>query len=193
MKKLLLSFIFFVNTVFVLGQSYPILTDQLIVPSKKQSTKMFTEYQVGNIILYNSDAKNYDSFYIVDQQTGKRIYEYEESEEKARHLKPKFFMTEGNNNLIILCMSLEGNYSWGTHIFIIDHDNVSYSGLIRYGADNFNFSGLGQYSQFEQHGDWFIMFFQEDVNLINYETDDLVSGGDIEFKIEKDKISLLEK
>jgi hypothetical protein len=33
------------------------------------------------------------------------------------------------------------------------------------------------------------MFFQEDSRLINYETDDLVLGKDIEFKVEKSKIT----
>lgn len=191
MKYAILGLVLFSTINLTKGQSLPILTDQLIEPSKKQSNKLFSEYTVGNIILNNSDAKNYESFYIVNKQTGNKIYEYQESEGKAKHLKPKFFMAEGNDNLIILCMSLEGNYSWGTHIFIIDHDKVYYPGLIHYGADNFNFSGLAQYSQFEQHDDWFVMFFQEDINLINYETDDLLSGSDIEFKIEKDKISVL--
>ena len=86
-------------------------------------------------------------------------------------------------------MSLEGNYSWGVHIFIIEGNQVYHPGFLPYGEDNFNFASLGLHSQFEQHGDSFVMFFQEDARLINYETDDLIEGKDIEFKIEKTQIT----
>ena len=86
-------------------------------------------------------------------------------------------------------MSLEGDYSWGVHIFIIDDGKVSHPGFLEWGVDNFNFATLGLHSQFEQHNNWFIMFFQEDAKLINYKTDELVLGKDIEFKIEKTRIT----
>jgi len=177
--------------VFLAKAQMPILTDQLVEANKKLSDKNFAVFEVGNILLYNGDGKNAEHFYILDKRSGNKIFDYTEPEAEARHLYPKFFMSGSNKDLIILCMSLEGNYSWGTHIFIIDKGSVSHSGFLPYGADNFNFSGLALYSQFEQHDDWFILFFQDDVKLINYETDDLISGSDIEFKIEKDKITRL--
>jgi hypothetical protein len=173
----------------VLAQTLPILTDQLVLPSKQQVNRDYVEYRVGNIRYYNGDMKNRETFYILDRKTGAKIFEYDESEPKARHLIPKFFMAEGNDDLIIICISLEGDYSWGTYIYIVDHGKVSYPGFLPWGVDNFNFAMLALYSQFEQHGDSFIMFFQEDARLINYVTDELIMGSEVEFKIEKDRIT----
>ena len=55
--------------------------------------------------------------------------------------------------------------------------------------DNFNFSSLGLHGQFEKHNDWVVMYFEDDARLINYDTDDLILGKDIEFKVEKDRIT----
>ena len=186
-----LIFAFIMLLIGSVSAQMPIYTDQHVASNKKLSDKNFKVFEVGNITLFNGDGKEAEHFYIIDKTSGNKIFDYVEPEAKARHLYPKFFMDSKNPDLIILCMSLEGTYSWGTHIFIIDHDNVSNSGFIPYGADNFNFSGLGIYAQFEQHDDWFVMFFQDDINLINYETDDLISSSDLEFKIEKDKITRL--
>ena len=176
-----------------MAQVLPILTDQLIEPATKQKEKHYIAYEVGHYQVFVIDDKNREEFYVVNKNTGERIYDYVESEERAMHFKPRFFMTAGNNDLVIITMSLETTYSWGTHIFIIAGDKVYYPGFIPYGADNYNFSGLGLYCQFEQHDEAFIMFFQEDVKLINYETDDLVTGSEIEFKIDRDKITPLPK
>lgn len=175
------------------GQGFAILTDQLIEPAKKQADKGFTEYDVGNIVLFSGNYKNYEEFYILDKNTSDKIYEYKEDEPKARHLYPRFFMTPDNPDLIIITMSLEGNYSWGSHIFMVDHNQVTHPGFLPYGADNFNFSALGLYCQFEQHDGWYIMFFQDNEKIIKYDTDELIDSSDLEFKIEKDKITRLNK
>ena len=146
-------------------------------------------YEVGNIQLFNGDQKESKYFYILDEKTGSQIFEYDQREIKARRFSPRFFKSKDNDELTILVMSLEGDYSWGIHIFIIENGKVSHPGFLPYGVDNFNFASLGLHGQFEQHGDWFVMFFQEDSRLINYETDDLVVGKDIEFKVEKSKIT----
>ncbi len=191
-SAVLLALVFFAGS--SLAQVLPILTDQLIEPDRKQSQKNYITYAVGNYRVNLIDDKNLEEFYIVSKKTGKHIYDYVESEARAMHLKPRFFMTEGNNDLLIICMSLETTYSWGTHIFIVEDDRVAYPGFIPYGADNYNFSALGLYSQFEQQPDnSFIMFFQEDVKLINYETDDLLTGSEVEFKITRDSITRLQK
>ncbi len=175
------------------AQDWPILTDQLVLPAKKSSQKHYSEYEVGYIKVFVIDDKNEERFYIIDTRTGEKIYDYTEGEERAMHLKPRFYMAEGQDNPIIICMSLETTYSLGTYVFIVDDGKVYFPGFIEFGADNFNFSAIGLYAQFEQHGDWFLMFFQDDVKLIDYVTDDLLYGNQIEFKIERDKITPIRK
>lgn len=189
MKALILSMLMLLNLSITQAQVYPILTDQNVVPSKRQPRKSFTMYEVGNIQLFNGDEKESKYFYILDEKTGNQIFEYDQRELKARRYTPRFFKAEGNDETLILVMSLEGDYSWGVHIFIIENGKVSHPGFLAYGVDNFNFASLGLHGQFERHGDWFVMFFQEDSRLINYDTDDLILGKDIEFKVEKDKIT----
>lgn len=189
MKALVIFLLALVNVSFVNAQVYPILTDQHVSPSNRQPRKSFVMYEVGNIQLFNGDEKESKYFYILDEKTGSQIFEYDQREMKARRFSPRFFKTKDNDELIILVMSLEGDYSWGIHIFIIENGKVSHPGFLPYGVDNFNFASLGLHGQFEQHGDWFVMFFQEDSRLINYETDDLVLGKDIEFKVEKNNIT----
>lgn len=190
MKRALI-FAFIMLLIGSVSAQVPIYTDQHVESNKKLSDKNFEVFEVENVALFNGDGKTAEHFYIINRTSGTKIFDYVEPDAEAQHLYPKFFMDSKNPDKIILCMSLEGNYSWGTHIFIIDNDKVNYSGFLPFGADNFNFSALGIYSQFEQHDDWFVMFFQDDINLINYETDDLISSSDLEFKIEKDKITRL--
>ena len=189
MKVLALFFLVSLNMSFAFGQSYPILTDHLVRPSDRQPRESFIMYEAGEIQLFNGDEKESKYFYILDEKTGSKIFEYDQREIKARRFSPRFFKSADNDELIILVMSLEGDYSWGVHIFIIEKGKVSHPGFLPYGVDNFNFASLGLHSQFEKHGDWFVMFFEEDARLINYDTDDLILGKDIEFKIEKDKIT----
>lgn len=189
MKVFALFLLVLFNINFAHAQVYPILTDQHVAPSKRQPRKSFIMYEVGGIQLFNGDEKESKYFYILDEKTGSQIFEYDQRQIKARRFSPRFFKTKDNDELIILVMSLEGDYSWGIHIFIIENGKVSHPGFLPYGVDNFNFASLGLHGQFEQHGDWFIMFFQEDSRLINYETDDLVLGKDIEFKVEKNNIT----
>ena len=189
MKALTLFLLISLQVGLANAQVYPILTDRLIEPSKRQSKKDFIEYEVAGIQLFNGDNKQSKYFYILNKNTGAKIFEFTEQESKARRFSPRFFMAENNDDLTILVMSVEGNYSWGVHIFIIDDGQVSHPGFLEWGVDNFNFASLGLHSQYEQHNDWFIMFFQEDSRLINYQTDELVLGKDIEFKIEKSKIT----
>ena len=189
MKVLALFLLIPFHAGLAIAQVYPILTDQLIEPSKRQPKKSFIQYDVGGIQLFNGDDKESKYFYILNKNTGAKIFEFDEKSSAARRYKPRFFMTDDNDELIILVMSLEGNYSWGVHIFIIENGKISHPGFLPYGVDNFNFASLGLHGQFEQHGDWFVMFFEEDARLINYETDDLVLGKEVEFKVEKDMIT----
>ena len=189
MKALALFFLVSLKMSFAYGQVYPILTDQLVRPSELQPRKNFIMYEVGDIQLFNSDDKEGKYFYILDKKSGNKIFEYDQREIKARRFSPRFFKSVDNDEIIILVVSLEGDYSWGVHIFIIENAMVSHPGFLPYGVDNFNFASLGLHGQFEQHNDWFIMFFEEDARLINYESDELILGKDIEFKVEKDRIS----
>ncbi len=170
------------------AQTLPILTDQLIIVSEKNSIKGYDFYEIGEIDLYNSIGRGQKNFYIVDKITGNKIFSYEEDELEAKHLVPTFFMAEGNASLIILCVSLEGDHSWGSHFFIIDNKRVTYSGFVAYGVDNFNFSGIALYGQFEQHGDSFVMFFQDDVEIIDFLNDELINGSDLEITLSKTEV-----
>ncbi len=191
MKTTLLFLFISIEAMLAMAQPLPILTDRLVAPSATQPYKNFVEYHLDRILLYNGKGKESKYFYIIDKSTGNKVFEYGQKDSEARRFVPKFFKADAVDNLIILCMSLEGNYSWGTHLFIIDHGEVFYPGFLNFGVDNFNFSSLALYSQFEQHGEWFKMFFQNDIKIINYTTEDLIKGNAIEFKIEKDKITRL--
>jgi hypothetical protein len=191
MKAVIFFLLFSFQVNLISAQVFPILTDQLILPSKRQPRKSFVAYEIGGIQLFNGTDKESKFFYILDENTGKRLFEFDERQLKARRFTPRFFAAPESEDLIILVMSLDGDFSWGVHIFIIDHGKVSHPGFLSYGVDNFNFASLGLHSQFEQHGDAFVMFFQEGARLINYETDELVLGKDIEFKIERTKITRL--
>lgn len=189
MKALTLFTLITLQISMASAQVYPILVDQLVEPSKRQPRKHFVMFEVGDIQLFNGDDDESKYFYILDKNTGIKIFEYDQQQLKARRFSPRFFKTEDNDELVILVMSLEGNYSWGIHIFIIENGKVSHPGYLSYGVDDFNFASLGLYSQFEQHNDWFVMFFEEDARLINYDTDNLIIGKDIEFKVEKSQIT----
>ena len=189
MKAYLILIILFTPLADLAAQTLPILIDQLILASEKKSIKGYELYEIGELDFYNSTARGQKNFYIVDKNTGNKLYTYQEEEPEAKHLVPNFFMAAGNPSLIILCVSLEGDYSWGSHFFIIDNKKVTYSGFIGYGVDNFNFSGIALYSQFEQHGDSFVMFFQDDVEIIDFSNDKLISGSDIEFTLSKTEVS----
>ena len=189
MKELTLLMLLCLHINIASAQIYPILTDQHLAPSNRQPSQSFTMYEVGGIQVFNGDEKESKYFYILDKKTRSQIFEYDQRDLKARRFSPRFFKAEDNDEQIILVMSLEGDYSWGIHIFIIEDGKASHSGFLPYGVDNFNFASLGLHGQFEQHGDWFVMFFEEDARLINYETDDLVLGKDFEFRVEKDNIT----
>jgi hypothetical protein len=191
MKLILIFLLVCLQTGLVYAQKLPVLSDQHVQQSKQQPIKNFTEYQLGRILLYNGEGKESKFFYIKDKSTGHKVFEYDQKDSRARRFDPTFFMADDTENPIILCMSLEENYSWGVHVFIIDRGEVLHSGFINYGVDNFNFSSMALYAKFEQHGDWFKMFFQDDINIINYTNDELIKGADIEFKVEKDKITRL--
>jgi len=185
MKAYLISIILLTPLAYLSAQTLPILTDQLIISSEKKSIKEYDLYEIGEIDLYNSTGRGQKTFYIVDKKTGNKLFTYQEKEQESKHLVPKFFMAEGNPSLIILCVSLEGDYSWGSHFFIIDNKIVTYSGFVGYGVDNFNFSGIALYGQFEQHGDSFVMFFQDDIEIIDFANDKLIKGSDLEFTLTK--------
>ena len=189
MKAIALFLMVLLNMSFAYGQAYPILNDQLVRPSERQPRKNFVMYEVGDIQLFNGEGKEGKYFYILDKKSGNKIFEYDQREIKARRFSPRFFKSVDNDELIILVVSLEGDYSWGVHIFIIENGKVSHPGFLPYCLDNFNFASLGLHGQFEQHNDWFVMFFEEDARIINYDTDDLILGKDIEFKVEKDRIT----
>lgn len=189
MKTISIILIIFLEANLVFAQTLTILTNQHIQPSRVQSNKNFVEYQIGRIQLYNGKGKESKYFYITDKSTEHKVYEYKQEKSKALRFVPQFFKAEGNDNLVILCMSLEGNYSWGNHIFIIDRGEVFHAGFIEYGADNFNFSSIAIYSSFEKHDDWFKMIFRDDMKFINYNTDNLIGGNYINFKIEKNEIT----
>lgn len=171
------------------AQVLPIFTDQLLQPSENQPYRHFIEYEIDNILFYNGEGKDNKYFYIVDKEKGISIYEFDEKESKARRFFPRFFRAEGIDNITIICVSLEHDYSWGSHVFIVEGDKVYHPGFLGYGADNFNFSAIGLYCQIEKRNDHYVMFFQEDVNIIHYATENLIPGKDLEFEITKDKIT----
>ena len=73
------------------AQVYPILTDQQVIPSKRQPRKDFVMYEVGGIQLFNGDDKESKYFYILNKNTGAKLFEFDEKSSKARRYMPRFF------------------------------------------------------------------------------------------------------
>lgn len=174
----------------VFAQSTPFYEDMYLdskpgVVDKKGS---YEAYDLGKFVFYNGTRKYAKSFYIEDANTGNKIFNFEDVERKASRFDPKFF--KANNELpIVIMVDIETAYSWGQHIFILEGDQVSYSGFLPYGADNFNFSNLALYAHFDYRGDHFILSFREDTQFIDYVSDDIFEGGDLKFKVERNKIT----
>ena len=177
-------------SVVVKAQVYPIYTDLHILAAKNSQFKNFDEYDIGDYLFYNGTGKEALYCYIINKETGALIFSLDEKESKARRYTIRFFGDESNleSSERIITVSLEGDYSWGSHVLIAENGKVHNAGYLQYGIDNFNFASLGLHAQFEKHDDWFLMFFQEDAKLINYATEELIDGSAIEFKITRSKI-----
>ena len=172
----------------VKAQMPDIYTDLHILPSKYQQYKNYSEYELDSFYFYIGKGKESLYLYMINKMSGAQVFNIDERELGARRHEPRFFGKEGDQSTMIITVSLVGDYSWGSHILIIEGNKVYNAGFIQYSADNFNFSSIGLYAQFEKVGDNFIMFFQEDVQLINYATEEIISGADLEFLVSKTKV-----
>lgn len=148
----------------------------------------YEAYDLGSVIFFNGTGKYTKTFYVADVKSGDKIFNFEDTESKASRFAPKFFKAREDLPIVIM-VNLETSYSWGQHIFILEDKQLSYSGFLAYGADNFNFSNLALYAQLDYYGDYFILSFSPDTKFIDYVTDDLYTGRDLAFKVEKNKIS----
>ena len=147
----------------------------------------FERYDLGGMYFYNGLDGDAKTFYIEEPVSGERVFEFDDSGSKASRFKPKFFKASEELPMVIL-VSLETSYSWGQHIFIIEDQNVFYSGFLAYGADDFNFSNLGLYARFQYIDAHFILSFPTEESFIDYATDDLIPGGELKFQLDKDSI-----
>lgn len=189
MKRIVLTVLLVGFIGIAKAQMPEIYTDLHVLPMKYQQYKNYVGFELDNYFLYTGEGKESLYTYIVDKNSGARLFELDQRDLKARRHKPKFYGLENDQSTTIICLSLEGDYSWGTHVIIVEDNKVHKAGFLNYGVDNFNFASIGLYAQFEKHDKSFLMFFQEDAQLINYATDDIIPGADIEFLVTKDKIT----
>lgn len=188
------SLFIIIGSFFVLGvkaQILPIYTDLYIQPAPIEDYKNFEQYHLKDLIIYNGIKKEALYLFVVDSETGNRVFELDERDVKARRFKIQVFGNEETQENKVICVSLEGDYSWGTHVLLVEGKKVYDAGYLSYGVDNFNFASIGLYAQFEDHSDWLLMFFREDARIINYATEDIINGNDIEFKVSKKGITRL--
>jgi len=171
------------------AQSPEIYTDLYMEPMKYQQFKNFIGYELENYFLYVGDGKESLYLYILDRNSGEKIYTLDERDIKARRHAIRFFGLADDQSTTVVTVSLEGDYSYGSHILIVENNKVYNAGFIQYGVDNFNFASIGLYAQFEKHEDGFLMFFREDARIINYATEELIPGSEIEFLVTKQKIT----
>jgi hypothetical protein len=190
-SKWLSALLFFcLLSVVAHAQVYPIYTDLHILAAKNSDSKNFEKYDIGDYLFYNGTGKEALYCYMLNKESGDLIFSLDEKDSKARRYTIRFFGDESNleSSERIITISLEGDYSWGSHILIVENAKVYNAGYLQYGIDDFNFASLGLHAQFEKHDDWYLMFFQEDAKLINYATEELIKGSEIEFKVSKTKI-----
>ena len=176
-------------TGIVKAQMPQILTDLYVEPMADQPYKNYVGYELDNYYLYTGQGKEGLYTYIVDKKTGAQLFALDQRDLKARRHTPRFFGLPDDQSTTIICLSLDGDYSWGTHVLIVENNKVYNPGFIRYGVDNFNFASIGLYAQFEDNEEGYHMFFQEDTELINFATDQIIPGANVEFLVTKNKIA----
>jgi hypothetical protein len=189
MKMMLTQLALLLISVACFAQTAPRYEDMYLEPSGLLEVKRggFERYDLGEMYFYNGLAGDAKTIYIENTASGKRLFDFDDAESKASRFKPKFFKASEELPMVVL-VSLETSYSWGQHIFIIDDQTVFYSGFLAYGADDFNFSNLGLYPQFQYIDGSFILTFPAEESFIDYTTDDLMLGSELKFQLEKDKI-----
>ena len=191
MKKLVFAILLVGLAGISKAQLAEILTDLYIEPMKTREYKNYTGYALEKYFLYTGEGKEGLYSYIVNRNSGAKIFELDERDLKARRHKPRFFGMDQDQTTVIVCLSLEDDYSWGSHILILEDGKVYHPGFIRYGVDNFNFASIGLYAQFEKQENGYHMFFQEDARLINYATEKIIPGANVEFLVTREKITRL--
>lgn len=147
----------------------------------------YEAYYLEDLVLYKKVGRS-NTIQIMDKSTDVELFSFKNDIPETHLKKPRFFRSfDESNSLTIIMLDVSEIFSQGVHIFIVDHNKIHHSGFLEYAADNFNFSSLALYSEFEQVGDKVILSFQE-VDLIDLSTEEIVNGAYLQFEILEDNI-----
>lgn len=154
---------------------------------KSGAFKDYEAYYLESVVLYKKVGKS-NTIQIMDKSTDVELHSFTNDIPETHLKKPRFFRSsDEDNSQTIVMLNVSEIYSLGVHIFLIEDSKIYHSGFLEYAADNFNFSSLALYSEFEQIGDKIILSFQE-VDLIDLSTEEIVNGSYLQFEILKDNI-----
>lgn len=151
----------------------------------------FDVYIYEDLKVFNGLGKAAKNFRI-ESSEGSVLFEFQQENSKASRFKPRFFSAGAEHPLIIL-LNLETSYSWGQHVILVDGTDIRNLGFIPVGADNFNFSDIGLYAQITAIEDTFLMAFPDDIKFIDYLTDEIISGSELKYKLDKSGVYRLSK
>lgn len=182
MKRLYPLAAFLFLSVAVLAQSKH-YSDMYLQPQKVAGGehKGYDRYDLGNYALYSSQKRYQPYCYLINSETGKKIFSFQDPLE-SRKLTHHFFKPDDGDGPIVIITSANEDVSLGVYIFLLEHDNVSKPGFIKYGVDDYNFSSLGFHTLVNEVDGKIELSFA-DTDIIDYETEKVIDGNTIKFQV----------
>lgn len=144
--------------------------------------KNYEAYDLGYMTLYKK-SKKAEEIIVVDKSTDTELFSFSNSMPKAEFKKPRFFQSDQIDQPIIMLLDVSGNYSLGVQVFLIEENQIYDCGFLAYAVDNYNFSSLALYTHFVLTEDKIILTFDDDINIIDNNAEQLIEGNDLKFEI----------
>jgi len=159
--------------------------DIYLEPSVAHSSKYknMEVFDLGALQMLKKQKKA-NEIIVLNKSNQETIFTFHNSEYGTHFTNPKFFKSEIDSLPVILMVDLHSNHSLGQHIFIIKKNEVVHSGFIKFAVDDYNFSSLSLYSQFEIDGDKIIQTFQ-DIDIIDLANEEIIKGSTLRFEIQE--------
>lgn len=176
----LVALLFITTTLFGQNKHY---SDMFLQPQKVAGGehKGYDRYDMGDYALYNSQKRYQPYCYIINSQTGKKVFSFQDPLD-SRQLTHHFFKPDDGDGPIVIVSSANEDVSMGVYVFLLEHDNVSKPGFIKYGVDDYNFSSLGFHTLVNEVENKIELSFA-DTDIIDYETEKVVDGNTIKFVV----------
>jgi len=140
-------------------------------------------FDLGTLQLLKKKKKA-NEISVVDPSNQEIIFTFQNDERGTHFTSPKFFKSDVDSLPIILTVDIHFEHSLGHHIFFIKEKEVIHNGFIEFAADDFNFSSLSLYSQYEMQGDKIIQTIQ-DIDIIDLANEEIIKGSTLKFEIQE--------